>query len=268
MDKRFGQKNGDNRYISKYTRREVKQSSSHLSYVNFKSPQSLQYGTRYHNRILFKLPESELLKFNSELELVKLSRDRNIYKPDDDFHFIYFPESAVISECQMLEDGKTLEIAMIGKEGLLGISAIFNGNATQNWIQVTIPGTAYRIGARFFQQAFETCEALQKSILDYADFYVKQISQKVVCNSYHLIEKRLCSWLIMIQRRIGDNLIHLTQEQIARFLGVHRPSVTVIMHTLRENHLIDYNRGKITILDLPNLENAACDCYKTMCRMP
>ena len=214
------------------------------------------------NQLLESLSNNELAKLLPFMERVELTGDEYVYQPDDEIEFIYFPETAVLSEFQILEDGRTVEIAMTGHEGVTGISAVFNGQQALNWTQVSVAGTALKINTQLLREEFQRGGALQAVFLDYINNYIGQISQRVICNSYHTVEQRFCSWLLMLQDRKKSSKVPMTQEQIARFLGVHRPSVTQIAQTLRRKKIINYIRGKISIVDRKKLENSACECYE------
>lgn len=228
-----------------------------------KPPQSYLYKYQIGNDIINNLPANLLANISSFAELVYLKNNESLYQPDDSIHFLYFPETAVISEFQILEDGRTIEVAMIGREGVIGINSIFNSHSSQNWSQVSVAGKALRVDANIFRQEFSHCEPLQELFFEFVNKYISQISQKVICTSHHSVEERLCCWLLMIQDRCCKDTLLLTQEQIARLLGVHRPSVTLITQLLRQNGIIDYVRGKIFILDRQKLEFSSCSCYLT-----
>lgn len=225
---------------------------------------SFWYNDSISNELLKHISFFEEKEFFNAMELVNLERCEDVSKPEDTIHYLYFPESAVVSEFQILENGKTVEISMTGREGVVGVNAIFNGRQTQNFSQVLIPGRAFRISSKFFQKQISDCDFFQQSIYKYVNQYISQISQRVVCNSQHSTEERLCLWLLMITERCGKNSLPLTQEQIARFLGVHRPSVTLVTQNLRNEGVIDYVRGKISITDREKLKNRSCSCYAAM----
>ena len=215
------------------------------------------------NEILKSLSVTTVEEIFPFIEQVHLNPGEYIYQPDDIINYLYFPETAIISDFQILEDGKTLEVAMIGREGIAGINSVFNSHSSPNWLQVSISGKALRIDSTIFRREFNNCEVLQNLFFDYINMYIAQISQKVICNNHHSVEERLCCWLLMISDRCELNKLPLTQEQIAGFLGVHRPSITLITQSLREKGIIDYVRGKISILDKEKLEVLSCDCYST-----
>jgi CRP-like cAMP-binding protein len=200
-----------------------------------------------------------------DLESVSLAGGEYLYQPGDRVDFIYFPETSIISEFSILEDGRTVEIAMTGNEGLLGLLPLYNSGNAINWTQVSVGGTAAKINSRILDKKISRHPVFQRLLFEYITKYVRQISQRSVCNSYHVIEQRFCSWLLMIQDRKKSNKIPLTQEQIARSLGVHRPSLTHIAQNLRAKKIIDYVRGKIYILNRAELENSACACFSEIC---
>jgi CRP-like cAMP-binding protein len=218
------------------------------------------------NHLLAALGEDLYNDLLPHLELVSFACGDYIYQPGDNVDFIYFPETAVISEFQILEDGRTVEIAMTGNEGVLGLLPMFNSGKAANWTQASIGGTAAKVNSRTFEKKIARHPGFQKQMFEFITEYVRQISQRSVCNSYHVIEQRFCSWLLMIQERKKSNKIPLTQEQIARSLGIHRPSLTHIAQNLRAKKIIDYVRGKIYILNRAELENSACACFSEICR--
>ncbi|MBX7174575.1 MAG: Crp/Fnr family transcriptional regulator [Pyrinomonadaceae bacterium] len=235
--------------------------SNNWGYSKSRPYSQISYNKRIENEILNNLPENVFREIFPFLEEVYLKTGECIYQPEDVINYLYFPETAIISDFQILEDGKTLEVAMIGKEGIVGINSVFNSHSSINWLQVSIFGKAWRIDAKTFHNQFVQNGVLQEVVFDYINSYIAQISQKVICNSHHSVEERLCCWLLMISDRCGQTNLPLTQEQIAGFLGVHRPSVTLITQSLREKGIINYLRGKISILDKAKLEFSACDCY-------
>jgi len=218
------------------------------------------------NELLKPISIYEEREFFDAMEVVHLERCETISKPEDPIRHLYFPESAVVSEFQILENGKTVEISMTGREGVVGINAAFNARQTQNFSQVLIPGKAFRVSLQSFKGRLDNCNLFQKSIYKYVNQHISQISQRVVCNSQHSTEERLCLWLLMITERCGKTVLPLTQEQIARFLGVHRPSVTLVTQNLRSEGVIDYLRGKVSITDRQKLKSRACTCYAAMAR--
>lgn len=241
--------------VNEVGRKSPTKNSRHVSLesLNFRKPSS--------NRLLGSLSARDLSRLQPYLKSVSLIVGENIYQPHDRIRDVYFPESAVISNLQMLEDGRTVEIGMTGKEGVTGFSSVFNVEPPVSWTEVVVAGNALKLSARILEQEFANSPALQMSLLGYVNSYIEQISQRVVCSNFHRIEERFCSWLLMLYNRSGAGKFTLTQEQIARFLGVHRPSVSLIAGELREREIIDYRRGKIIILNLRKLEQSTCSCF-------
>lgn len=214
------------------------------------------------NSILKSLPYDLANILDPSLRRVALSKDAFIYQEEDVLQYVYFPETAVVSEFKVLEDGRMVEIAITGREGAIGLSSLFSDSTVvRNSTQVTQAGYAKRIDAPTLNKLLQRHQELRARLSKPVDMYIRQISQKAICNMYHSVKQRLCTWLLMIQDRCGRKTLSLTHEQIARVLGVYRPSVTCIAQEMREDHLIDYSRGGISICDRPLVERSACTCY-------
>lgn len=175
--------------------------------------------------------------------------------------YVYFPETAVVSHLYNLADGNTIEIAMVGSDGATGIHRLFGSQPANHRAAIIVGGTARRIKTSVLRREFERGGKLQTLLLDYFNAHLAQVSRRVACSSFHLMEKRLCSWLLMLHDRARKNQLRLTHERMAQFLGVHRPSLTRIAKTLSDERLINYTRGKLHILDRRGLEAVACECY-------
>ncbi|MEO7674405.1 MAG: Crp/Fnr family transcriptional regulator [Pyrinomonadaceae bacterium] len=207
------------------------------------------------------LPSALFNKVKPLLKLTMLTKDDYLYQQDDRVDFVYFPETAVISEFQMLADGRTIEVAVTGTEGAVGISSVWSTSSAVNCAQVCVGGTAYRIEAEILERELAYSKPLQRWLHNQINSYIKQISQKVICNTHHAVEERFCTWLLMLQDRSGKSKFSLTQEYIAGVLGVYRPSVTCMAKSLREKNAIDYVRGQIFISDRQKLKKMSCACY-------
>jgi CRP-like cAMP-binding protein len=216
------------------------------------------------NRVLFSLPKSIFRSLQPAMRRVELEQEVYLYQPDDDPDHIYFPETAAVSEFQILEDGRMVEVAIIGHEGAVGLSKLFCSTPIPNCVQVMQAGTAIRLclaeGRRLIRQNPETAFYFYP----FVDTYIRQISQKTICNLYHTVKARFCTWLLMVQDRCDNPVLHLTHEQIARTLGVYRPRITCIARELKRRNIIDYSRGGISIRNRHGIEDAACDCYAEM----
>lgn len=218
-------------------------------------------GVRITNRILCDLSEEDFARLKPHLESVTLNAGENIYQPEEPIRFVYFPESAVVSQFYILEDGRTMEIAMVGKDGATGYGALFGARQADCFSQISISGSAFKVNAEIVRRELALGGVLQRRLIEFAGELVAQISRSVVCNNYHSVEKRFCTWLLMLSDRHGADKISLTHSQIANYLGIHRPSFTHIASALREKRVIDYTRGHLQIADRRELLESACDCY-------
>ncbi|MGI8468978.1 MAG: Crp/Fnr family transcriptional regulator [Pyrinomonadaceae bacterium] len=215
------------------------------------------------NQIINSLPSVEFAYFLSFAKRINLSASESIYRHGDNIESVYFPETAVLSQFQVLEDGRTCEIAMIGREGFVGLPKIFASATANCWTEVSVAGSALKIDGELFRHKFSTNSLLRAKMNEYANYYIEQLSQRIVCNYFHQIKERFCSWLLMLQDRRKDNKFSFTHEGIARLLGVHRPSLSGIAKELQQKEIISYSRGQIIILDRKKLETSACACCLT-----
>lgn len=214
------------------------------------------------NLILSSLPQDIKKLIEPSLRPVTLTKEQFIYQEGDELEFIYFPETAVISEFKILEDGRMVEIAVTGREGAIGLTSLFSdAHLSPNCCQVSQAGSAKKIDIETFDKLLRSNDQLRTAMSRFVDQYIRQISQKAICNMYHSVKERLCTWLLMVQDRCGRTTLNLTHEQIARTLGVYRPSITCIAQELRRARLINYSRGGISISDRKGTERVACTCY-------
>lgn len=217
------------------------------------------------NKILGNLSSEIRQNLSPHLEKINLEKGQTVHNAGDELGSIYLPETAVISEFQILPDGRTAGLSIIGNEGMFGVSSLLGSLTSNNWAQTLIAGTAFKIDIKCLRKHFDYCQFVKKNIFEYLNFYLTQISQKAVCNNHHQVSERLCVWILTLADRSQNQNqpLSLTQEQLAFFLGAQRPSVTAVTQNLREKGLIDYKRGKISILNRERLESAACSCYET-----
>jgi CRP-like cAMP-binding protein len=231
-----------------------------------KSIRPVSFNGLLTNKLLTALPGEDFTRLLPFLEPVSLSCGEDLYEVEESVHEVYFPESAVISHLYILEDGNTTEAAMIGKEGMTGLSVIFASPAPTYWTQVLVQGTALRMSAEVLRREFARGEAMQRILLAYAGARLAHLSQRAVCNGRHTVGERLSSWLLMIHDCVEDDQLPLTHEQIARHLGTRRASITDAANALRDAGIIRYNRGQIHIANRQGLELSACECYRTLSR--
>lgn len=235
-------------------------SSSHDDVYSHSSNTNWSAGTT--NLILNALPAEMHRILQPSLKPVVLTKEQFLYQEEDHLDWIYFPVSAVVSEFKILEDGRMVEIAVTGREGAVGLSSLFSDtHVAPNCTQVSQAGMAQRIDAETFDKILRSNEKIRTGLSHFMDLYIRQISQKAICNMYHSVKERLCTWLLMVQDRCGRRILNLTHEQIARTLGVYRPSITCIAQEMRESKLINYSRGGVVICDRKRIEQSACSCY-------
>jgi CRP-like cAMP-binding protein len=216
------------------------------------------------NKLLTALPGDDFARLLPHLEPVSLSCGEDIYGAGEGIHQVYFPETAIISHLYFMEDGSMTSASVIGREGLVGLSAIFDSRPPSYWTQVTIAGSALRVETGIIKREFARGDAMQRILLSYTGARLAQLSQKAVCNGRHRLDERLCTWLLMIHDRAGEEQLPLTHEEIAHHLGARRAGVTTSCTALRDIGAISYRRGMIHILDRQRLEAAACECYQAL----
>lgn len=216
------------------------------------------------NKLLVSLPGTDFARLLPHLEPVSLLSGQDVYRFGEGMGFVYFPETAVISHIYFLEDGSTTGAALVGREGMIGLSSIFDSRPPSYWTRVTIGGIALRVDREVIKQEFARGEAMQKLLLGYTSARLAQLSQRAVCNGRHNLEGRLCTWLLMIHDRVSDAHLPLTHEEIAHHLGARRAGVTSSCNFLRDSGIIHYRRGSIRILDRKKLETVACECYRML----
>lgn len=216
------------------------------------------------NKLLAALPTEGFECLLPHLEPVVLSAGEDLYQFEGGIPYAYFPESAVISQLHVLADGSTTEAALIGREGLVGLSPIFNACQPTYWTRVLIGGSALRIKMDILKQEFYRGGALQRALLAYAGERIAQLAQRAVCSGRHKIEARLGCWLLMVQDRAGEAQFQLTHELIASHLGVRRAGITETANALRDRGIINYSRGFIRIIDRQRLEDTVCECYQML----
>jgi CRP-like cAMP-binding protein len=216
--------------------------------------------TSGENRLLAKLGAVEYEQLAPHLEPVTLSLSQVLFRPDERLEHVYFPSTAIVSLLTDLSDGSGMEVGLVGREGMVGISVLLGGNETKV-ATVQGPGEAIRMKAVRLREEFTRGGAFQTALLRYTHALMTQISQSVVCNARHPVEGRLARWLLMYYDRLERDEFYLTHEFMAQMLGVRRASVSEVANKLQEMRLISYHHGHITILDRSGLEQFTCECY-------
>jgi len=214
------------------------------------------------NNLLAALPREEYQRLLPNLEPVSLSIKQILYEPNTPIEYAYFPNTAVASLLNLMQDGQTIEAATVGKEGMIGVPLLLGTTQIPIQVIVQIPGDGLRMKADVFKAQVYAGSPLYTLLLRYTQTLMNQISQTAACNRLHSVEGRCCRWLLMTRDRVESDQFPLTQEFLSYMLGVRRASVSEVAATLQKAGLIDYHRGKITIRDRQGLEAASCECYR------
>lgn len=217
---------------------------------------------KFANHLLEALPREEYERLSPHLELVRLKPGKILYNAGEVVRYAYFPLGGMICLLSTTEDGRTIEIGMIGNEGMSGIPIILRANVAPYQIMVQLATNAMRIRGDKLREEFCRGGQLQDLLLRFTHTILTQIAQSASCNRFHTVEKRLCRWLLISRDRVQSDTIYLTQEFLSNMLGVPRTSVTMIAGTLQKEGFIRYSRGKIFITNRQGLEAASCECYK------
>jgi CRP-like cAMP-binding protein len=218
---------------------------------------------RSQNRLLGALPDEEYRRIAPALDVVPLKLKDVLHKPGEKIRDVYFPGGGFCSVLTVLEDGNMVEVATIGREGMVGISVVLDGTPPTGTSMVQgETDTCYRMTAQAFRAEMDRRGPFYDLLTRYAQALVGFIMQSTACNAIHSVEQRLARWLLMAQDRMEADNFPLTQEFVAMMLGATRPTVTVVAGTLQRAGLITYHRGHVTVLDREKLEAASCECYR------
>ena len=224
---------------------------------------SLSHDPR-QNHLLDALLITEYDRLSPKLELVTLPLGEVLYESGGVLNYVYFPIDSIISMLYVMEDGASAEIAVVGNEGILGISIFMGGETTPSRAVVQSAGHAYRLKAQILKDEFNRAGPVMRLLLRYTQALITQMSQTAVCNRHHSVEQQLCRWLLLSLDRLTSDELSMTQELIANMLGVRREGVTEAAGKLQRAGLIDYSRGRIKVLNRPGLENRVCECYQVV----
>ncbi|BBI52661.1 Crp/Fnr family transcriptional regulator [Vreelandella olivaria] len=219
------------------------------------------------NQLLVKLPEVERQAFMAECETVKLTFGEVLLQPVECFTHVYFPIDSFISLISVIDTDNRLEVAMAGREGMLGMPLVLNIQETQLIALVQGAGSALRMTAERFQRLLLVSPILHQRLKRYIYVVMSQLATSAACNHFHRIEERLARWLLMTQDRAGTDQLNLTHEFLAMMLGVRRAGITLAAIALQSRGLISYQRGTITVLDRLGLIEASCSCYREDCAL-
>jgi CRP-like cAMP-binding protein len=216
------------------------------------------------NHLLDALPAADYERLKPHFEHVTLKLGDVLYEPGGRMRYVYFPTTAIVSLLYVMEDGASAEIAIVGNEGILGISLFMGGESTPSRAVVQSAGHGYRMKAVLLKDEFGRFGVLMHLLLRYTQALITQMAQTAVCNRHHTVDQQLCRWLLLSLDRLSSNELTMTQELIANMLGVRREGVTEAAGKLQSAGLVSYRRGKITVLDRRGLEARSCECYQVV----
>lgn len=216
------------------------------------------------NQLLAALPELVRKRLFTHLEPIEMPLGKALHEPGSQMRYAYFPTTSIVSLLHVMEDGASADIAVVGNEGLIGIALFMGGETTPNRAIVRSEGHGFRLKAQLLKDEFNRGGPAMHLLLRYTQALVTQASQTAVCNRLHSVDQQLCRWLLLSLDRLPSNELSMTQELIANMLGVRREGVTESAGKLQADGLIQYSRGRITVLDRKGLESRACECYQVV----
>jgi CRP-like cAMP-binding protein len=221
-------------------------------------------GNRLENELLLNLPDKECQAIYSQLVFMPLRTHDVLNEDGESIRYAYFMNSGLASVLNVMQDGKSVEVGLTGKEGFVGLPLIVGFKSSPSQVIVQIAGSGYRISATGLLNVLSKCRTLERRLNRFGQVLAAQAAQIAACNRLHEVDERLARWLLMSRDRIGSDLVPLTQEFLAHMLGTRRSSVTVAASILQKAALIEYARGQVNIVNPRGLEEAACECYRAM----
>jgi CRP-like cAMP-binding protein len=215
----------------------------------------------HQNHLLDALPANEFELLLPHLELIEMPLGKVLYESGNELRHVYFPTTSIVSMLYVMEDGASAEIAVVGNEGIIGVALFMGGETMPNRAVVQSAGHAYRLKGALLKEEFNRSGDLQHLLLRYTQALLTQMAQTAVCNRHHSLDQQFCRWLLLSLDRLPSDELVMTQELIANMLGVRREGVTEAAGNVQKAGLIDYKRGRITVLDRAGLEARTCECY-------
>jgi CRP-like cAMP-binding protein len=219
-----------------------------------------------HNHLLAALPPAARERIYPQLQLVEMPLGKVLYEPGDLLRHVYFPIDCIVSLLYVMESCASAEISVVGNEGLIGIAIFMGGDTTPGRAIVQSAGHAYRLDGERLKLEFHRNGGMQVLLLRYTQALITQMSQTAVCNRHHTVDQQLCRWLLLSLDRLASNQLNMTRELIANMLGVRREGVTDAAGKRQTLGVIRYQRGHITVLDRPKLEELSCERYEVVKR--
>src|ERR1700723_231183 len=214
-----------------------------------------------HNQLLAALPQDQWQRWLPHLEHVEMPLGQVLYEAGSTLSHVYFPTTAIVSLLYVMQNGESAEIAVVGNEGVVGVSLFMGGDSTPSRAVVQSAGGAFRLTAQLMKEEFYLGGPVLHLLLRYTQALITQMVQTAACNRHHSLDQQLCRWLLLSLDRLENNELVMTQELIANMLGVRREGVTEGALKLQQEGLISYARGHISVLNRPGLEQRTCECY-------
>jgi CRP-like cAMP-binding protein len=216
------------------------------------------------NQLLARLPPHEYQRLRRDFQLVPLELKQILYEAGSPIDYAYFPNRGVVSAMTVMEDGRALEVATIGDEGMVGLPLLVGAETAANLMMVQVAGEALRLSAQVLKGEVSRDSPLRSVLALYHTAFLAQVSQAVACNGLYTLQQRCCRWLLMTQDRTHSDVFPMTHEFLAMMLGVRRSSVSEVLEPLQKEGWIRSSRGKFTILNRDGLLAGSCECYRTI----
>lgn len=216
------------------------------------------------NKLLSALSDEAFNRVSINLEPVDMLLGQVLYEAGEELKYVYFPVTSIVSLLCVLESGASAEIAMVGNDGIVGVSMFMSGKTSMSRAVVQNAGTGYRLKTKFLKEEFSLSGSMTQLLLRYTQALITLMAQTAVCNRHHSLEQQFCRWLLLSLDRLESNELLVTQELIANMLGVRRETVTEAAGKLQRMGVIHYQRGHITVLDRTKLETHCCECYQVV----
>jgi len=214
------------------------------------------------NHLLARVPDDERNRLRACLEPVELARDRVLYEPGDPLTHVYLPSSGMITLVAVMADGRGVETATIGREGAVGMSASGYVDPAFMRVVVQVEGEAHRVTAAEFEDMVDASVGFCSAVVRWREVLTRTALQAVACNAVHVVSRRAARWILTTHDRTGADRLPLTQEVLAEMLGVKRNAVNAVARRFQDDGLIEYSRGRVSVVDRAGLEAAACECYR------
>lgn len=217
-----------------------------------------------HNQLLAALPAEIQERLFSHLELTPIPLGKVLYEPGEVMHSAYFPTDSIVSLLYVMHNGESAEIAVVGNDGLIGVSLFMGGESTSSRAIVQSAGSAYRLSTQRLRDEFDQHGVLMVLALNYTQALITQMVQTAACNRHHTTDQQLCRWLLLSLDRLPSNVMTMTEKLICNMLGIRPEGVTEAAAKLQRRGVIEYKDGRITVLDRPRLEGLSCECYSVV----